>query len=86
MKKFDTYMLILGAVIVIGFFTLLTILIYTEIKPANENLLNVAMGGLMGSFGTVVGYFFGSSSGSKQKTEILGKTEIMNNDIKQNEL
>jgi hypothetical protein len=66
-------MLVLGAIITIGFFTLLGILMYKEIKPINESLLNIAIGALMSAFITVVGYFFGSSHGSKIKNDILNK-------------
>lgn len=68
-------MLVLGTVIVAGFFTLLGLLLFIDIKLINESLINIAMGGLMSSFGTVVGYFFGSSNGSKVKTELLSRAE-----------
>jgi VIT1/CCC1 family predicted Fe2+/Mn2+ transporter len=69
-KYFDIYMLALGGLIVAGFFTILALLLFIDIKPGNESLLNIAIGGLMANFGAVVGYFFGSSHGSRIKTDM----------------
>ena len=65
-------MLVLGALIVSGFFALLYILIYAGIPEQNKEILNIVVGALIGSFTSVVGYFFGSSLGSKDKTEVMG--------------
>lgn len=63
----------LGGVIVAGFFILLYILIKTEVPEKNADVLNLVIGALIGSFSTIVGYFYGSSKGSSEKTEMLGK-------------
>jgi hypothetical protein len=62
---------ILGVLIVIGFFTLLGILSFIPIKEGNSDLLNIALGILGSGFMTVVNYYFGSSHGSKVKTDLL---------------
>jgi hypothetical protein len=67
MKK-ETYMPILGAVIVIGFFIVMAFLLS---NAKYESTINLAIGALLGAFGTVVNYFFGSSKGSADKTELL---------------
>lgn len=67
----DTYQYVLGALVVIGFFALLIILIKKEVPAPNKDLLNLVVGALIGSFATVVGYFFGSSKGSAEKNEIM---------------
>lgn len=79
MKAKDIAMYILGAIIVLGFFGLLGMLIIKGIPQTNEQLLNIAIGSLLAAFGTVVGYFYGSSAGSKEKTEIIGKKNDNNN-------
>lgn len=61
----------LAGIIVVGFFVLLYITIYKEIPEANKDILNIVVGALIGSFTAVVGYFFGSSAGSKEKTKML---------------
>ena len=63
--------IILGALIVLGFFTLLGLLIFQEIPATNNELLYLAVGALISGFATVVGYFYGSSAGSAQKTDML---------------
>lgn len=76
MKKLsinDVFMYSLGALIVIGFFVLLALLVLKPIPEQNDSMLNLVVGALIGSFTGVVGYFFGSSVGSKQKTEIISK-------------
>ena len=70
-KVKDIFMFILGGLIVIGFFGLLYILVLAEVPERNKDLLNLVVGALIGSFATVVGYFYGSSAGSAAKTEIM---------------
>jgi dolichol kinase len=69
----ESYMYILGSLIVIGFFGLLYLLIRFSIPTENINMLNIVVGALIGSFTTVVGYFFGSSKGSSEKTQLLNE-------------
>ena len=66
---------LLGALIVIGFFTLLIVLVERGVPAENKDLLNLTVGALIGSFATVVGYFFGSSAGSAAKNELFKKPE-----------
>jgi len=68
MKAKDIFFYVLGTVIVIGFFVVLIVLIKTDKFPDS---LNMAIGALLAAFGTVVGYFFGSSKGSAEKSELL---------------
>ena len=72
-KGKELYMYILGGVIVLAFFVMLYLLILNTVPQANESLLNITVGALIGSFTTVVGYFYGSSKGSADKTEHLTK-------------
>jgi hypothetical protein len=69
----DLFQYILGGVIVAGFFILLYLLIRTEVPEKNADVLNLVIGALIGSFTTIVGYFYGSSKGSSEKTELLNK-------------
>lgn len=63
----------LGFVIVAGFFALLYLLIIKEVPEQNSEVLNLIIGALIGSFTTIVGYFYGSSKGSSEKTDLLNK-------------
>lgn len=63
----QVYMYALGALIVVGFFVLLYLLLAFTIPIGNIGMLNIVVGSLIGSFATVVGYFFGSSKSSGDK-------------------
>jgi drug/metabolite transporter (DMT)-like permease len=73
MKGKDLFQYILGGLIVAGFFILLYLLVSAEVPEVNKDLLNLVVGALIGSFATVVGYFYGSSKGSSDKDELLRK-------------
>ena len=73
MRGKDIFQYVLGALITIGFFVLMVGLVYTAVPDINKDLLNLVAGALIGSFATIVGYFFGSSKGSADKNEMLNK-------------
>ena len=49
-------------------------LLFVEPQSGAKDALLILIGGLSAAFGGVVSYFFGSSSGSAQKTELLNMT------------
>ena len=69
----EIFQYLLGAVIVIGFFVLIYALIKVSVPNDNKDMLNLVIGALIGSFSTIVGYFYGSSKGSSDKTQHLTK-------------
>lgn len=71
MKAKDVAMYVLGSLIVLGFFSLLGILIFVQVPIGNNDVLNLAIGSLITGFATVIGYFYGSSAGSAAKNELL---------------
>jgi hypothetical protein len=71
MKPKDLAMYVLGAVVTIGFFLTL---IYMIVSGSYESSVNLIVGALVGSFTTVVAYFFGSSKSSADKTEMIHKS------------
>lgn len=73
MKAKSIFQYLLGALIVAGFFVLMIVLVYRNVPAENKDLLNLVVGALIGSFATVVGYFYGSSLGSSEKNELLKK-------------
>jgi hypothetical protein len=73
MKAKSIFQYLLGALIVAGFFVLMVVLVYKTVPGDNKDLLNLVVGALIGSFATVVGYFYGSSLGSSEKNEMLKK-------------
>jgi len=40
----------------------------------DQQTINLVIGALLGAFGTVVGYFYGSSKGSADKNEMVYKS------------
>lgn len=72
MNKKEAFKYVLGIVIVIGFFGTLMFMISKD-KYTTE--VNMIVGALIGSFITVVGYYYGSSQGSADKGEILSYTK-----------
>jgi NhaP-type Na+/H+ or K+/H+ antiporter len=75
MKWKEIYQYVLGAIIVLAFFGVLVLMILfsTELK-GNDNQVLYSMVGILGTIAVMVAtYFFGSSKGSADKTEMLGK-------------
>jgi hypothetical protein len=68
MKIKEIFQYILGAVIVIGFFSVLVVMVA---KGGYPGMVELIVGALIAAFGTVVGYFYGSSKGSADKSEAL---------------
>ena len=68
MKTKDIAMYILGAIITIGFFATL---IFMIVKGTYESSVNLIVGALVGSFTTIVAFFYGSSKSSADKTEMI---------------
>ncbi|MDI9407776.1 MAG: hypothetical protein QM523_00850 [Candidatus Pacebacteria bacterium] len=69
----DSMPKILAVLITLGFFGMLAVMTLVDLPGANRDLLNVMLGALGAAWTSVVGYFFGSSAGSQEKTRILGK-------------
>lgn len=69
--------IIIGALIVIGFFgSLLVMLFHPEsITEHNTQPIMIMVGALVAAFAGLTGYFFGSSAGSAKKTELLSMAE-----------
>lgn len=68
-KAKEIYMYLLGAFIVGGAFGVVITLILHPVPEGNKDIINVSLGALIGMAVGVVGYFYGSSKGSADKTE-----------------
>ncbi len=71
MTKDKIYMYVLGAIIVIGFYIVLGIVFRQAIPEVNHDVVMLLIGALIAKFADVVGYFYGSSKGSADKTDLL---------------
>jgi hypothetical protein len=67
----ETAMYILGVIIVVAVVWILALLTVRPMPIENKDALMLALGTLLAAFGTVVGYFYGSSKGSADKNDAL---------------
>lgn len=74
-NKKDIAIYILAGLIVIGFFALLTLLLFRTLPEDSSGVIFMLFGALSAAFGAVVQYFFGSSQSSADKTTLLAKRE-----------
>lgn len=54
-----------------GFFVLILVLIFFDIKDGSKEIVYTLLGSFGTAFGMAINYFFGSSEGSKEKTKML---------------
>lgn len=64
---------VIALVIVVGFLALLSLLLLGKMHVTDQQALILLLGGLSTSFTAVVMFYFGSSSGSERKTELLAQ-------------
>ncbi len=64
---------IIGPLIIAGFFWVLYMLINDSVPEGQNEAFLIMLGALAAMSTQVMNYFFGSSSGSKSKTQLLGK-------------
>lgn len=68
----DRLMLLVGAIVVLGFVGVIVAIVFMpELPDSKENLLYALTGTLGAAFMAVVGYYFGSSRGSSEKTRMM---------------
>lgn len=54
-----------------GFFVMILVLIFVDIKEGSKEIVYTLLGSFGTAFGMAMNYFFGSSEGSKEKTKLL---------------
>jgi hypothetical protein len=64
---------ILAILITVGFFGVLTYMLLKPIPPTGHDAMLLMLGSLSTAWAAVVGYYFGSSAGSAQKTDLLAQ-------------
>ena len=69
--KKDWPTLVLGSIISIGFFGCISALLFLDIPQSNKEVMLYLLGALSAAFTSLVGYYFGSSKGSSDKTAML---------------
>lgn len=59
---------VLAGIVIVGFFAILGTMLWKDKSGAD-----ILVGGLAAAFGSVVGYFYGSSASSARKDELLAE-------------
>ena len=62
---------VLSIIIILGFISTLVFIVLTQDSLQNPEIFYTAIGTLATAFATIIGFHFGSSSGSKQKDEMI---------------
>lgn len=62
---------LLALTVIVGFGWVLSVLLTTAAPPDNQDVLFMLLGSLAAAVGQVLAYYFGSSSGSKLKTQAM---------------
>jgi len=69
--KSDTNLYVLAWTVVAGFFGLMALLCFATLPTDSSGVVFMLFGALATGFGQVLGYFFGSSKSSSEKTALL---------------
>ena len=62
---------VVAMIVIVAFIAFLSALFLLQVPPENKDTLMLAAGVLFSGVNLVLGYFFGSSQGSKDKQEAL---------------
>ena len=65
---------ILAVIITVGFFGILIGMLLGDLKTTDNQALLILLGALGAAWGAIVNYYFGSSSDSGRKTELLAQS------------
>lgn len=63
-----------AALIVIGFFVILGVLMFREVPTGNKETVIQMLGALILSLGTLMGYLYGSSKSTESKDRLLANS------------
>ncbi len=62
---------IVSAIVTVGFISILTLLLYSDLPTSVEKPFMILVGVLASAFGAVINYWLGSSSSSAAKSAVI---------------
>lgn len=71
----DMTPMILAYGVTAGFFGVLAVIMFCTVPSSSRDVLNIMLGSLGTAWTGVIAYYFGSSSGSDRKTELLAGSD-----------
>ena len=74
-KAKDIFMYSLGAFVMFLIFSCIAVVLLRVIPPENKELAFLIIGNLMAWGGMILGFFYSSTKGSQEKTDLLAKAE-----------
>lgn len=78
MANYDIFKMVIGTLIIIGFFATLAALFFVPIPIENKMAVDIVLGVLGTLTVSIVQYLFGSSRGSKEKDAIIAQIRHSN--------
>ena len=76
-KAKNVFMFVLGGLFTLGFFAVLGMFIFRSVPEGNATAMNILLGVLASGITTILGYFYGSSKSSADKTVLLSKADAI---------
>jgi hypothetical protein len=73
-KEKDWFLYGLASLVVVGFFSVLVVLMFVQLPKDSTGTVQLLFGALSMGFGGILQYFFGSSKGSADKTLMMNET------------
>ena len=74
-NKEDNTPKMLAYIVTLGFFSLLVLHTYSAVPQESANIMNIMIGSLGTAWVSIINYYFGSSLGSRMKTNMISKPE-----------
>ena len=72
--KRDIHIYIIAYIFLFGFFGLICALLFVDIPIGNKDIVNILFGSLASGTAGILGYFYGSSKGSSDKNQLIGRS------------
>jgi D-alanyl-lipoteichoic acid acyltransferase DltB (MBOAT superfamily) len=69
----ERFMYIIGGFVIGCAVAIIALLVFYQLPETNKDIVNISLGTLLGMAVNVVGFFFGSSKSSQDKTDLMAK-------------